>query len=113
MIRCGICGQEFKDNQIDEYINHVTACANKKMKEEANKQEMMKKDINEIDKIYKNIINLNNSYKALISDFKKKYPDEYFKLVSNGTIPEIYLKTSKDYEDFINCLFGKPTKFQC
>ena len=71
MIKCGICGKEFNDNQLDEYAAHVSKCAyNKKIKEDT---ERMKKINDELVALK----NLKADYEKASNEFKAKYPDVY------------------------------------
>ena len=71
MIKCGLCGKEFGDNQIDEFISHVQKCG--AAYKEQQKAEEMKKINEELEEVKRAKI----VYEGLRDTFKEKYPDVY------------------------------------
>lgn len=71
MIKCGLCGKEFGDNQIDEFISHVQKCG--AAHKEQQKAEEMKKINEELEEVKRAKI----VYEGLRDTFKEKYPDVY------------------------------------
>lgn len=71
MIKCGLCGKEFEDNQFDEYAAHVKRCAyDHKLKADTEK---MKKINDELEEVKRAKV----CYEGLRDAFKEKYPDIY------------------------------------
>jgi uncharacterized C2H2 Zn-finger protein len=68
MFKCSICGMEFTN--VDEYVTHVSKCAEQYKEEELKKA----REVN-------NYIESIKSYEKLVNDCKKefeeKYPNEY------------------------------------
>ena len=71
MIKCGLCGKEFKDDQFNEYAAHVQKCAAEMSMKK--KTEDMKKIQSELEEVKRAKI----VYEGLRDKFKKKYPDIY------------------------------------
>lgn len=71
MIKCGLCGKEFGDNQIDEFISHVQKCG--AAYKEQKKTEEMKKINEELEEVKRAKV----VYEGLRDTFKEKYPDVY------------------------------------
>ena len=71
MIKCGLCGKEFKDGQFDEYSAHVAKCAAEMSMKK--KTEDMKKIQSELEEVKKAKI----VYEGLRDKFKKEHPDIY------------------------------------
>lgn len=71
MIKCGLCGKEFEDNQFDEYAAHVSKCSyDHKIKYD---NEKMKKINDELEEVKRAKV----CYEGLRDAFKEKYPDIY------------------------------------
>ena len=75
MFKCSMCGMEFAN--VDEYVTHVSKCAEQyKVKETKKKEEELKKT-REVNSYIESI----KSYEKIMNDFKKefkeKYPNEY------------------------------------
>ena len=71
MIKCGLCGKEFEDDQFEEYAAHVNHCAaDMSLKK---KTEEMKKIQNELEDLKRAKV----CYEGLRNAFKEKYPDIY------------------------------------
>lgn len=71
MIKCGLCGKEFKDDQFEEYALHVNRCAaNMSMKKKTEDMKKINEELEELKraKVY---------YEGIRDEFKKKYPDIY------------------------------------
>ena len=71
MIKCGLCGKEFKDDQFDEYAAHVSQCA---------AEHSMKKKTEDMKKIQAELEEVKRAkvcYEGLRDAFKEKYPDVY------------------------------------
>ena len=71
MIKCGLCGKEFKDDQFEEYAVHVQKCAaNMSMKKKTEDMKKINEELEELKraKVY---------YEGIRDEFKKKYPDIY------------------------------------
>lgn len=128
MIKCGLCGKEFGDNQIDEFIAHVQKCGT--THKERQKAEEMKKINEELEEVKRAKV----VYEGLRDTFKEKYPDVYranfpednannkdnkankidAKSSTNTEDPRVKfgvkgLNTGKNYkgiEDFVNSLWG-------
>lgn len=77
MIKCGLCGKEFEDNQFEEYATHVQKCAYERSLKA--KTEEMKKINEEIEEVKRAKV----CYEGLRDAFKEKYPDIYKKNFSN------------------------------
>lgn len=71
MIKCGLCGKEFKDDQFDEYAAHVNQCAAEHSMKK--KTEDMKKIQTELEEVKRAKV----CYEGLRNAFKEKYPDIY------------------------------------
>ena len=71
MIKCGLCGKEFKDGQFDEYSAHVVKCA-AEMSMKKNTEDM-KKIQSELEEVKKAKV----VYEGLRDKFKKEHPDIY------------------------------------
>lgn len=71
MIKCGLCGKEFGDNRIDEFIAHVQKCG--AAHKEHQKAEEMKKINEELEEVKRAKV----VYEGLRDTFKEKYPDVY------------------------------------
>lgn len=71
MIKCGLCGKEFEDDQFDEYAAHVSQCAAEMSMKK--KTEDMKKIQVELEEVKRAKI----CYEGLRDAFKEKYPDIY------------------------------------
>ena len=71
MIKCGLCGKEFEDDQFEEYASHVNKCAaDMRLKKDTEK---LKKIQNELEEVKSAKV----CYESLRNDFKEKYPDIY------------------------------------
>lgn len=75
MFKCSMCGMEFTN--VDEYVTHVSKCAEQyKIKESKKKEEELKK-AKEVNRYIETI----KSYEKLVEEhkkeFKEKYPNEY------------------------------------
>ena len=71
MIKCGICGKEFLNDQFDEYAAHVNQCAY---------ETGLKKKTDEMKKIQEELEEVKRAktvYEGLRDSFKEKYPDIY------------------------------------
>lgn len=87
MIKCGLCGKEFKDDQFDEYAAHVNQCA---------AEHSMKKKTEDMKKIQAELEEVKRAkvcYEGLRDAFKEKYPDIY--KMNFGDESKV---KSKDYE---------------
>lgn len=71
MMKCGICGGDFKDDEFEKYSDHVQKCAAKKIA--LKKKEEMKKINDELEEVKRAGI----VYHGLKDRFKEKYPDIY------------------------------------
>lgn len=123
MIKCGLCGKEFGDNQIDEFITHVQKCG--AAHKEQQKAEEMKKINEELEEVKRAKV----VYEGLRDTFKEKYPDVYranfpedkienkktdTKSHTNSEYQKVKvnvkdLNTEEDYKDladFMRSLFG-------
>lgn len=128
MIKCGLCGKEFGDNQIDEFIAHVQKCG--ATHKERQKAEEMKKINEELEEVKRAKV----VYEGLRDTFKEKYPDVYranfpednannkdnkankidAKSSTNTENPRVKvnvkdlntMKEYKDLADFLNSLYG-------
>ena len=125
MIKCGLCGKEFDDNQIDEFIAHVQKCG--AAHKEQQKAEEMKKINEELEEVKRAKV----VYEGLRDTFKEKYPDVYranfpedkvenknsktdIKSSTNTENPRVKvnvmdlntMKEYKDLADFLNSLCG-------
>lgn len=132
MITCGLCGKEFKDNQIDEYLAHVNECAaNKKAESEKKKLEEIN---NKIAKIKSAKVDYETAYRYYLhlkNEFKENYPDIYEMnfgkedtLESNIADNSNNNKMNEDKEEdmvnltpdefynMLNLLFGVPSTFK-
>jgi uncharacterized C2H2 Zn-finger protein len=75
MFKCSMCGMEFTN--VDEYVTHVSKCAEQyKVKESKKKEEELKK-AKEVNEFVKNIKMLESQLKSMKVEFAKKYPEEY------------------------------------
>jgi uncharacterized C2H2 Zn-finger protein len=75
MFKCSMCGMEFSN--VDEYVAHVSKCAEQyKVKESKKKEEELKK-AKEVNEFVKNIKMLESQLKSMKVEFAKKYPEEY------------------------------------
>lgn len=75
MFKCSMCGMEFTN--VDEYVTHVSKCAEQyKIKESKKKEEELKK-AKEVNEYVENIKRYKTQLKAMESEFAKKYPEEY------------------------------------
>lgn len=71
MIKCCLCGKEFKDNAFDEYAAHTQKCAyNKKIQADTEKMKKINEELEEVKRA-------KVCYEGLRDTFKKKYPDIY------------------------------------
>lgn len=71
MIKCGICGKEFKDDQFDEYRMHVDKCAYEaSLRKKTNEMKKINEELNEVKRA-------KTVYEGLRDAFKEKYPDIY------------------------------------
>lgn len=68
MFKCSMCGMEFAN--VDEYVAHVSKCAEQYKEEELKKAKEVNKYIESI-KSYEKIV------KAFKKEFEEKYPNEY------------------------------------
>ena len=71
MIKCGLCGKEFGDDQFEEYAVHVQSCA---------AEHSMKKKTEDMKKIQAELEEVKRAkvcYEGLRDAFKEKYPDIY------------------------------------
>ena len=127
MIKCGLCGKEFGDNQINEFISHVQKCG--AAHKEQQKAEEMKKINEELEEVKRAKV----VYEGLRDTFKEKYPDVYkanfpdekvenknkgdktdIKSFTNIENPRVRFsvkdpntsKNYKEFEDFFNSLWG-------
>ena len=85
MIKCGLCGKEFEDDQFEEYASHVNKCA---------ADMRLKKDTEEMQKIQNELEDLKRAkvcYEGLRDAFKEKYPDIY-----KANFPDETVKTRAD-----------------
>ena len=71
MIKCGLCGKEFGDNQIDEFISHVQKCG------AAHKEQQKTEEMKKINKELEEVKRAKVVYEGLRDTFKEKYPDVY------------------------------------
>ena len=71
MIKCGLCGKEFKDGQFDEYSAHIAKCAAEMSMKK--KTEDMKKIQSELEEVKRAKV----VYEGLRDKFKKEHPDIY------------------------------------
>lgn len=75
MFKCSMCGMEFTN--VDEYVTHVSKCAEQyKIKESKKKEEELKK-AKEVNEYVENIKRYKTQLKAMEDEFIKKYPNEY------------------------------------
>ena len=71
MIKCGLCGKEFGDDQFEEYAVHVSQCA---------AEHSMKKKTEDMKKIQAELEEVKRAkvcYEGLKDAFKERYPDIY------------------------------------
>lgn len=87
MIKCGLCGKEFKDGQFDEYRIHVNQCAYEAGLKQ--KTEEMKKINEELEELKR----AKCYYEGLRDTFKEKHPDIY---KANFPVQKINESSSKD-----------------
>lgn len=115
MIKCGLCGKEFEDNQFDEYAAHVKKCAyDHKIKADTEKMKKINAELEEVKRA-------KTCYEGLRDAFKEKYPDIYKanfgenkeeykskKNKYNTTFTKdnhnLFMKDIDDLENFINYL---------
>ena len=125
MIKCGLCGKEFSDNQIDEFIAHVQKCG------AAHKEQQKAEEMNKINEELEEVKRAKIVYEGLRDTFKEKYPDVYranfpedkvknknsktdIKSSTNTENPRVKvngmdlntMKEYKDLADFLNSLYG-------
>ena len=75
MFKCSMCSMEFTN--VDEYVAHVSKCAEQyKIKESKKKEEELKK-AKEVNEYVENIKRYKTQLKAMEDEFIKKYPNEY------------------------------------
>ena len=75
MFKCSMCGMEFTN--VDEYVTHVSKCAEQyKIKESKKKEEALKK-AKEVNEFVESIKKCESQLKSLKVEFAKKYPKEY------------------------------------
>lgn len=75
MFKCSMCGVEFTN--VDEYVTHVSKCAEQyKIKESKKKEEELKK-AKKVNEFVENIKILESQLKSMKVEFAKKYPEEY------------------------------------
>jgi uncharacterized C2H2 Zn-finger protein len=75
MFKCSICGMEFSN--VDEYVTHISKCAEQyKVKESKKKEEELKKarEVNSYIETIQRWEKITNDCKK---EFKEKYPNEY------------------------------------
>jgi uncharacterized C2H2 Zn-finger protein len=89
MFKCSMCGVEFTN--VDEYVTHVSKCA------EQYKEEELKK-AREVNKYVENIKRYKTQLKAIKSEFVKKYPNEYDMNFPNERVCDN--NKSKTYDSF-------------
>ena len=91
MIKCGLCGKEFKDDQFDEYAAHVNQCA---------AEHSMKKKTEDMKKIQAELEEVKRAkvcYEGLRNAFKEKYPDIY--KMNFGDESKVKSKDSENNKD--------------
>lgn len=91
MIKCGLCGKEFKDDQFDEYAAHVNQCAAEHSMKK--KTEDMKKIQTELEEVKRAKV----CYEGLRNAFKEKYPDIY--KMNFGDESKVKSKDSENNKD--------------
>lgn len=103
MIKCGLCGKCFNDNEFDQYAAHVTKCAHEqKVKAENEKMKHINEELQALkDKI--------KDCEKAKTDFKAKYPDVYKMNFENkkadnanraSSCTSPYIRTYTNNEDF-------------
>lgn len=98
MIKCGLCGKEFEDHQINEYGTHVQQCVAEYNKKE---EEVRLKKINEeLEEVKRAKV----VYEGLRDAFKEKYPDVYATNFKNENVDKNLnkqeeVKPSKNVQD--------------
>ena len=85
MIKCGLCGKRFEDDQFEEYAAHVSSCAAEMSLKK--KTEELKKIQNELEEVKRAKV----CYEGLRDAFKEKYPDIY-----KANFPDETVKTRAD-----------------
>lgn len=129
MIKCGICGKEFNDNQIDEYKKHVDCCLRDYVHQ--NRKEDIENLIEQIN-IAKDLYLTNyKKYQNLLIELNKNYPEEYIKFIreeyvnlfkkdpvkiNDVKVYDLEKMTSKDIESlgksFLDMIYSKPSFFK-
>lgn len=90
MIKCGLCGKEFEDDQFEEYAAHVQNCA---------AEMSMKKKTEEMKKIQAELEEVKRAkvcYEGLRDAFKDKHPDIYKINFPEETTSESDIKVNTD-----------------
>ena len=90
MIKCGLCGKEFEDDQFEEYAAHVQNYAAEMSVKK--KTEEMKKIQAELEEVKRAKV----CYEALRDVFKEKYPDIYKINFPEETTSESDIKVNTD-----------------
>lgn len=75
MFKCSMCGMEFEN--VDEYVTHVSKCAEQYKVEESKKKEEELKKAKEVNMYIESIKSYEKIVKAFKKEFKEKYPNEY------------------------------------
>ena len=118
MFKCSMCGMEFTN--VDEYVTHVSKCAEQyKIKESKKKEETLKK-AKEVNEFVESIKKCESQLKSLKDEFAKKYPKEYemnfddrvsAKEKESNFYGSINGKECKSIDDFIEKLGKEYDKF--
>lgn len=96
MIKCGLCGKEFEDDQFSEYATHVQKCAAEQSLKK--KTEDMKKINEELEEVKRAKV----VYEGLRDSFKEKYPDVYNVNFGEDNECKTKVNNSKDKSNTIN-----------
>jgi uncharacterized C2H2 Zn-finger protein len=102
MFKCSMCGMEFKN--VDEYVTHVSKCAEQYKIKESKKEEEELKKAKEINSFVETIKKYQSELDTTKSRFKEKYPKEYtlnFEIKSNDK------KEEEDYYHFLGKINDK------
>ena len=118
MFKCSMCGMEFTN--VDEYVAHVSKCAEQYKAKESKKKEEELKKAKEVNEFVENIKKCESQLKSMKDEFAKKYPKEYEmnfddrvsdKEKESNFYGSINGKECKSIDDFIEKLGKEYDKF--